>query len=220
MLHIKIEKLFHQALVLAENIDLQVNQADKIVVQGTTGCGKSSLLKTLNLFNFNFQGEIAFHNKIISDYQPCQLRGNIIYLMQEPYLPAGNVSDALMEPFNLKHKKHLDVSRHDILSLFEIFHLPQELLSKSVKQLSGGEKQRISIIQAFLLQPQILLLDEPTSALDKDTSRDIALWLLAQKQLTVIAISHDHIWQELFPHSWKFMNQTIIEERGDDYDSI
>jgi len=220
MLHIKIDKLYHQDLILAENIELQVNQADKIVVQGTTGCGKSSLLKTLNLFNLNYSGEIVFHNKNISDYQPCRLRSNIIYLMQEPYLSAGIVSDSILEPFKLKHKNHLTISQNDILALFDVFHLPQALLTKNVKQLSGGEKQRISIIQAFLMQPQILLLDEPSSALDKDTSRDIALWFMQQKQLTVIAISHDHIWQKIFPRFWIFKNQTVIEEQAGNYDSL
>ncbi len=174
MLDINIKRLYHNDQTLAENIALQVHDAEKIVVTGVTGCGKSSLLKTFNLFNFDYDGDISFQDKKLSDYQPCQLRSDVIYLMQEPFLSEGIVSEILPEPFSFKCKKHLTLDENDILRLFDFFHLPKALLKKQVKQLSGGEKQRISLIQAFLLKPRILLLDEPSSALDSDTSRDIA----------------------------------------------
>jgi ABC-type iron transport system FetAB ATPase subunit len=211
MLDINITKLFHSENVLAEEIFLQVPKSEKILVSGNTGCGKSSLLKTFNLFNFDYEGEIKFNNKLLTDYSPHQLRSDIIYLMQEPFLPEGSVADIIPMPFTYKSKRHLELQESEIFRLFDIFQLSHNLYKKQVKQLSGGEKQRICIIQALLLTPSLLLLDEPSSALDRETSGIIANWLLNQRELSIIAISHDHIWHDLFSRQWQFRNQKIID---------
>lgn len=213
MLDIKINKLFYQDKTLLKNVNLKTAPGDKIVISGPTGCGKSSLLKTINLFNFNYQGQISYRDKPLTSYNPCALRAQIIYLMQEPFLPDGKVKDVFSQALNFKCRKHLDIDQEMIKKLFSIFLLPEELLDKQVKQLSGGEKQRIALIQALILKPKILLLDEPSSALDRHTSAIIAQWLLKNNDITVLAVSHDHIWQDAFPINWKFDNNTISDQR-------
>lgn len=212
MLEINIDKLHYDGKILAHNISFQVQDNDKIIISGPTGCGKSSLLKTLNLFNLNLDGNITYNNTLLTDYQPCHLRSEIIYLMQEPYLPEGKVIESFNEPFTFHCSRKKEFSESSLRQLLPQVNLDNEILSKRVKQLSGGEKQRIALLQAILLQPQILLLDEPSSALDKDTSATVADWLLSLP-LTVIAVSHDHIWQNKFHRHWFFQNQTVLEEK-------
>jgi ABC-type iron transport system FetAB ATPase subunit len=211
MLKINLTKLFHQDKILLKDVDLSVAKSEKIVITGTTGCGKSSLLKTINLFNFNYEGSIYLDDKPLSEYQPCRLRSKAVYLMQEPFLPEGKVKDVFAIPLSFKCQKHNELRFDRIEEYFDIFQLPLYLLEKPVKQLSGGEKQRIALIQALMINPAILLLDEPSSALDNVTSQTIAGWLLKQTDLTVIAISHDHIWHNTFPRNWQFYNQKIID---------
>ena len=215
MLNIKIDRLYYQDKILVENIELNVQEAQKIAVIGTTGCGKSSLLKSLNLFNLNYKGNITFKGKNLTDYPPCEVRRIIIYLMQEPYLPDGKVKNIFDLPFEFKCRKHHQINEKRIKELFKTFKLPELIIDKPVKQLSGGEKQRVALIQALCLDPEILLLDEPSSALDRQTSVAIAEWLMNQESLTVIAVSHDHIWQNLFPRHWVFDNLRIIDKRSD-----
>lgn len=217
MLDLKITRLFYQEKELAQNIILQVLPGDKIIIMGPTGCGKTSLLKVMNLFNHNYQGEVFYHNKLIASYPPCELRREIIYLMQEPYLPEGKTEDVFSCTANFKCRKKTEFNDVALRELLNRFQLEEEILKKPVKQLSGGEKQRIALIQVLLLQPEILLLDEPSSALDGITSQLIAEWLLEQRDMTVIVVSHDHIWQRLFTRRWQFKQQQVLDIKGDEY---
>jgi ABC-type iron transport system FetAB ATPase subunit len=212
MIDIRIDKLYFEGITLAEGILQTIHTGDKIVISGATGCGKSSLLKTLNLFNQSYEGEIIYEGKLLLEYAPCSLRNEIIYLMQEPFLSEGKVKDILSEPFTYHIRKHLVYDEQKVRDLLPAFHLGLGLLEKPVKQLSGGEKQRLALVQALLLQPRVLLLDEPSSALDKDTSLDLARWFCEQRDLTILAISHDPIWQNIFPRHWHFSDQRLMEE--------
>jgi ABC-type lipoprotein export system ATPase subunit len=73
----------------------------------------------------------------------------------------------------------------------DLFGLGDDLLEKNVAKLSGGEKQRIALIVAMLLDRPILLLDEPTSALDLRTRKTLGRYLQSQTKLTVLAVAHD-----------------------------
>lgn len=212
MIDIKIEDLHYDGNVLVKGVDFFVNRGDKIVISGPTGCGKSSFLKTLNLFNQNYDGIILYRDEEIKEYSPCELRSEIIYLMQEPYLSDGIVDDILSEPFILHCRKEVEFRKEEAMKLLPELDFNQDVLQKQVKQLSGGEKQRLALLQAILLKPKVLLLDEPSSALDKKTSEKIARWILSLKDLTVIAVSHDHIWQNVFNRHWYFENGKVLEE--------
>lgn len=88
----------------------------------------------------------------------------------------------------------------------ERLFLPNEILNKDIAALSGGEKQRIAVICAFLLDRGIILLDEASSALDKTATLAILELLNSKKMLTVISVSHDENWQSF--------SDRIIELRG------
>jgi putative ABC transport system ATP-binding protein len=87
----------------------------------------------------------------------------------------------------IREKKALSEINH----LLNFFELPKEILNKNIEELSGGEKQRVAIINALLLQRKIFFLDEITSALDQKLKRKVLDFFLANSNFTVLYISHD-----------------------------
>ena len=215
ILSIHIERLFYGKRVLLNDLKLKVENGERILVTGITGSGKSSLLSTFNLMNRNYEGEILFEGKNIVEYQPEILRSKICMVLQEPYLEDANVQEVLDLPLHYSSLKHRRLSdrQERIRNLFTSFQLPYEYLKKHTSQLSGGEKQRIALIRVLQLQPDILLLDEITSALDQKTSGIISDCIFNNFAGTVIAISHDPLWQNQWQRNWALENGTIVDRR-------
>ncbi|MCB5278403.1 MAG: ATP-binding cassette domain-containing protein [Candidatus Cloacimonetes bacterium] len=215
MLKIMIKRLFYEDKDLLSNVDLAVQPAERILIVGQTGQGKSSLLNTLNLMNQNYDGKILFEGKDLREYAPYELRSQICMVMQEPFLGEGTVRDILQEPFHFSANKHNQNPKREqqTLELFENFKLSASYLDKNTELLSGGEKQRIALIRILLLKPKILLLDEISSALDQKTSGIISDCIFKNYPGAVIAISHDPLWQERWQRSWKLENGKIIDSK-------
>lgn len=216
LLRIRIERLFYDDLELVSDIDLKVSPGEKILITGSTGSGKSSLLNTLNLMNQNYEGEVLFQGKPVTEYVPQVLRSRIVMVMQEPWLGEGSVSEVLDEALAFcSNRKRLDQDQNNrVHELFKIFELPADYLDKKAEQLSGGEKQRVALIRAMLLQPQILLLDEVSSALDQSTSGIISDFIFGRCGSTVIAISHDPLWQSRWQRTWRIQDGKIHDNGG------
>ncbi len=216
LLRIRIKRLFYEDLELVSDIDLKVSSGEKILLTGSTGSGKSSLLNTLNLMNQNYEGEILFQGKPVTEYIPQVLRSQIVMVMQEPWLGEGSVSEVLDEALAFcTNKKRLDQDQNQrIHQLFKAFELPADYLQKKADQLSGGEKQRVALIRAMLLQPQVLLLDEVSSALDQTTSGIISDFIFESCGSTVIAISHDPLWQSRWQRRWRIQDGKIHDNGG------
>ena len=215
ILSINIKRLFYSKRVLLNDIKLKVKIGERILVTGITGSGKSSLLSTFNLMNRNWEGEILFEGQNITEFPPEILRSRICMVLQEPYLEDATVEEVLELPFHyssLKHKRLPD-RQEGIENLFSAFQLPSELFKKHTSQLSGGEKQRIALIRVLQLQPDILLLDEITSALDQKTSGIISDCIFNHFAGTVIAISHDPLWQNRWQRNWVLENGAIVDRR-------
>jgi putative ABC transport system ATP-binding protein len=123
------------------------------------------------------------------EYNPIELRKNIAYCFQTPYLFGKTVMDNIAFPYSIREMK-VDLKR--VEELFPLFNLNIEYLKKDVKNLSGGEKQRIALIRTLLFKPKILLLDEVTSALDVDNALIVehVIKLLNQNGTTIVWITH------------------------------
>ncbi len=216
LLQIDIKHLYYGEQTLARDIKLQVSTQERILIVGATGTGKSSLLNTLNLMNQSYEGQVLFEGKPLQDYHPYELRASISMVMQETFLGEGTVQEILDEPLKyaaLKHKDHAGRTQR-LHELLESFKLSPDYLGKKTNQLSGGEKQRIGLIRTLLLKPQILLLDEITSALDQKTSGIISDCVFGTYPGTVIAISHDPLWQERWSRIWTLEAGKLIDNKG------
>lgn len=154
---------FKNILDIAE---LNIEDHRVTCIVGKSGGGKTTLLKLLNNLISADEGTIFYKEKHIEEYNPIELRREVVMLPQNPVMFTGNIRDNFEKSLLFTEKPLADDDTYR--SLLEKVGLNHQLDSDT-KNLSGGEKQRIALARVLLLKPEILLLDEPSSALDDET---------------------------------------------------
>ncbi|TDT60952.1 ABC transporter ATP-binding protein [Fonticella tunisiensis] len=187
-----LEKVSYQRenKTILKNVNLTVNESDFIIVTGPSGSGKSTLLKLLNNLISPTKGRIVYRGKSMEEYNPVELRQNISLCFQTPYLFGRTVFENMVFPFNIRRK---NIDKSMIHSLLKNLDLKEEILHKDIKNLSGGEKQRVSLARTLLFKPDILLLDEITSALDEENTLKVEniITKLNNEGVTIIWVTHN-----------------------------
>ena len=187
------KKLWHFDL----NVSFQVDVGQVLVLWGPSGAGKTTILECLAGLCTPGSGEIKLNGRMLfSSHQrinlPSRHRG-IGYLFQNYALfPHMTVEDNVR--FGLQ-AQHLSFSKQkvvyqDVMDSFGVGHL----LKRYPSQLSGGEQQRVALIRALVVNPQLLLLDEPFSALDRETKLALRQQLISlhqQWKIPMILVTHD-----------------------------
>ncbi len=193
---------------ILQNISADIEQGDFISIVGPSGSGKSTFLKLCSHLISPTAGTILYKSKNIIDYNPIELRRNIVYCFQTPYLFGDTVIENIYFPYSIRNIKP-DQRRID--DLFSMFHMSEDYLHKDVTGLSGGEKQRIALIRSLLFLPEILLLDEITSALDADNASIVESIIdaLNETGTTVLWITHNP------EQSRKYANKLLTIEAGE-----
>lgn len=176
---------------LFSDLSFEVGQGQKVCLAGPSGCGKSSLLKSFAGLIRPPKGQILIDGKRLDEKSVWNLRRNISYVCQEPDLGQGVILEQLRQPFHYKANQHIPWSPQSLADYCSMFRLSETLLQKQTSELSGGEKQRLAIIIALLLQRPILLLDEPVSALDKESKQTLKKLLIEDTAKTILFVSHD-----------------------------
>ena len=174
-------------------LNLSVMENEKVLIQGKSGVGKTTLFKVLLGFEQVDRGVVTVNGHRIDKAHIKAVREHIFYLSQDIDLRNDKVCLLLDEIFTQNRKKLLDKKRlEDLMGVLELNH---SLLGQNVKNLSGGERQRIGLLICFLLDRPVWLLDEPTSALDDIMKKKIANLILNQDK-TIIIVSHDDVWKK------------------------
>lgn len=176
---------------ILSNVSFGVTSGDRIGVMGPSGSGKSSLFRLLNLLMSPTQGQIFYKDKNLQDYAPTELRRNIGYVLQKPYLFGTTVQENLIYPYQLLGQSP---NFEEITAYLAQVKLPQNTLDKKNISLSGGEQQRVALIRSLLIKPDILLLDEVTSALDEENTSLLEELIIQEQhrhQLTLLFITHN-----------------------------
>ena len=178
-------------------IDLQENES--IGVIGESGCGKTTLLRTLMGLYTPTGGEMYYQGDPTSEFSKSEwqnFRRNVQIIFQDPFNsldPKFKVRDTLKEPLQVHGLDNHEERMHDVLEEVQL-NPPEQYIDRFPKQLSGGEKQRVSIARALILEPEILLADEPVSMLDVSTQASILTLLsdlMEDRGLSMFYISHD-----------------------------
>ncbi|AKB43041.1 ABC transporter ATP-binding protein [Methanosarcina vacuolata] len=179
---------------ILSGFNLTVKRNQKILLRGKSGTGKTTLLKILLGFTKPSEGTIYFRNRVIDSKTCWEARKEIAYVVQDTDLGEGKVKSLLADIFSYRaNKEKLD---HEKLRVFmRELELEDNILEKDFQELSGGEKQRIGILIALLLNRNIYLLDEVTSALDAKLKKKIADYFLARENWTLLIVSHDREWE-------------------------
>lgn len=181
----------YQDKVVISNFNYSFDKNKKYALIGKSGSGKTTLLNILSLRLNDYVGELRINDMNVKDLDDHSLLKNIAYVSQNAYI----FSDTLR--FNLSLGDNIDdeimikiLKDLDLAALLENEGLDL-ILEENGKNLSGGQKQRIALARALIRNKPILLLDEVTSSLDKENASLIENMVLANKDLTIILISHN-----------------------------
>lgn len=182
-----------------DDVSISLHRNESIGVIGESGCGKTTLLRTLGGLYEPSAGEIRYKGRDMADFNRQDwktFRSDVQMIFQDPFNtldPKMTVRESLREPLKIHDFDDHEERIYDILERVEL-DPPDRYLDRLPKQLSGGEKQRVSIARALIVEPEILLADEPVSMLDVSTQASI-LNLLSdlreQYNLSLLYISHD-----------------------------
>ena len=173
------------------NINLAVNEGEKISIIGPSGSGKSTLLRLIAGLEKPQSGSISIKGEIVStkDLVIAPEKRNLGLVVQEKALfPHLTVSENIA--FGIKKKRDKNKIVLDLLTLFKIDHLSK----KYPHEISGGEQQRTALARSMAPSPELLMLDEPFSALDQNLKEDLYSELsqiFNERKQTILLVSHD-----------------------------
>ena len=189
-----VNKWFGEFQVL-KDIDLSVNQKEKIVICGPSGSGKSTLIRCINRLEEHQEGSIVVDGNEISDNTKNieEIRAEVGMVFQQfnlfPHLSIlDNCSLAPIWVKKLPKKQAEELAMQNLKRV----QIDDQAL-KFPGQLSGGQQQRAAIARALCMEPKIMLFDEPTSALDPEMIKEVldVMKELAKSGMTMIVVTHE-----------------------------
>lgn len=185
-----------------DGVSFDLAPGETVAVVGESGCGKSSLMKTILGLNTPTSGEVIFDGRNLSELRGNDLRAyrfEVGYVQQDPYgalPPFMDIQKILEEPLiisGIKDKAARLERIRRVMSEVKL-HPAEDFLPKFPHMLSGGQQQRVVIARAMLRNPKLIVADEPVSMLDASVRVEILKLmhaLQAEHNLSVIYITHD-----------------------------
>ncbi len=211
-----LKKAFGENSVLRD-INFSVNRGDVTCIIGSSGSGKSTMLRCINLLEEPSGGEIIYNGKNI---------------LETKNIPAYRAKvEMVFQSFNLF--ENMTVLKNCMVGLRKVLKLDRETARKEAmyylekvgmapyinakpRQLSGGQKQRVAIARALAMKPDVILFDEPTSALDPQMVGEVleVIKAIAKEGLTMIIVTHEMAFARDVSNHVVFMNGGVICEEG------
>lgn len=197
-----IDRSSGKSFRLLQDVSLEIAPGEAVALMGGSGSGKSTLARLLLRLLPCDAGKIYFRGTEITKLSGKELAGfrrSVQFISQRPesFLdPRKTLGYSLREALEVFS---LPYAEEQALAMLDLVKLNAKLLERYPHQVSGGEIQRICLVRALLLEPELLILDEPTSMLDISVQAQI-LHLLkdirTQKQIAYLFISHDRLISE------------------------
>jgi peptide/nickel transport system ATP-binding protein/oligopeptide transport system ATP-binding protein len=183
-----------------DGVDIVVHNGETVGIVGESGCGKTTLGRTIMKLIEPTDGQIIFDGRDITNLKRRQMRPvrrDVQIVFQDPYAslnPRMTVRDIVSEPLRIHGLYRGAEGRRRVEELLRTVGLSPEHANRFPHEFSGGQRQRIGVARALALNPRMLVLDEPVSALDVSIQAQVVN-LLAQLQnefgLTYLFIAHD-----------------------------
>lgn len=189
-----IKKSYKNSVVL-EDFNLKIDKGNLVVLIGSSGCGKTTLLKMINRLIDPTAGDIFVDGKNNKDVDPIELRRSIGYVIQQTGLfPHMTVKENIEIIPKLMGRSQEAIDKKTV-ELFNMVGLdPEKYSDRYPVELSGGQQQRVGVARAFATDAEIILMDEPFSALDPITRTELQEQLFnIQKEYkkTIVFVTHD-----------------------------
>ena len=157
-------------LKAVDGVSFNIRPGETLGLVGESGCGKTTVGRTLLRLYEPTGGEFRFDGELVTDRNIFRLRKKMQMVFQDPYSsldPRMTVEDIIGEPLDVHHLYTTKKDRHDkVMHLMELVGLNAEHATRYVHEFSGGQRQRIGIARALAVNPSFIVCDEPVSALD------------------------------------------------------
>lgn len=212
-------KKSYNGVEVLKDIDLTISKGEVLTIIGSSGSGKSTMLRCINLLEKPTGGDIKYHGESIlsAKFNQNKFRSKVGMVFQQFYLFENmtvleNCTIAQIKV--LKREKELAIK--EAKKYLELVGMINHA-NKKPSMLSGGQKQRVAIARALCMNPEVLLFDEPTSALDPEMVNDVlqVMTKLAESGMTMVVVTHEMQFARDVSTRVCFMNQGYIIEDTD-----
>ena len=214
---INLEKTFGKLKVL-KGINQKIEDGEVVVIIGPSGSGKSTFLRCLNLLEVPTAGQIFFDDKDITakDVDINKIRENMGMVFQNFNLFKNKtvLENIILAPMLVKKVGRAEATEKAKKLLDRVGLLDK--MDAYPAQLSGGQSQRIAIVRALAMDPEVLLFDEPTSALDPEMVGEVLSVMkdLADDGMTMIVVTHEMGFAREVGDRIIFMDEGTVVEEG------
>ena len=206
-----VRKQYPDGTLAIEDFSLVVPSQTTTVLVGSSGCGKTTLMRMINRMVDPTSGSVQIDGSDVSGVDPVKLRRSIGYVMQNSgLLPHRKVVDNIATVPLLTGASKAD-ARARALELMDTVGLDRAFADRYPSQLSGGQQQRVGVARGLAVDPNILLMDEPFGAVDPLVRNDLQDELIRlQRDLgkTVVFVTHD------IDEAFKLGDQVVILKKG------
>ena len=201
-----------------KNINLEVNQQEKIVICGPSGSGKSTLIRCINRLEEHQDGEIIVDGKEISentkDIEKIRAEVGMVFQQFNLFPHLSILDNCTLAPIWVKKMPKKQAEEIAMKNLERVQIADQA--KKFPGQLSGGQQQRSALARALCMEPKIMLFDEPTSALDPEMIKEVldSMVDLAKAGMTMIVVTHEMGFAKEVADNMIFMDEGSIVEKA------
>ena len=204
---------------ILKGIDLEIKKNEVISVIGSSGSGKSTMLRCINLLEEISEGDVLFHGQsvISGGIDVNQYRSKIVMVFQQFNLFNNmNVLENCVRPQTVVLNRSREEATQNALKYLSKVGMDAYVNARPA-QLSGGQKQRVAIARALSMNPEVILFDEPTSALDPEMVGEVldVMRELADEGLTMIVVTHEMAFARDVSNRVIFIDEGVICEEGD-----
>ncbi len=206
-----VRKTYPDGTTAVEDFNLVIPSRTTTVFVGSSGCGKTTLLRMINRMVDPTSGSVSIDGEDVASVDPVQLRRRIGYVMQNAgLLPHRRVVDNIATVPLLTGVSKAK-ARERALELMDTVGLDRAFANRYPSQLSGGQQQRVGVARGLAVDPNVLLMDEPFGAVDPLVRNDLQDELIRlQRELgkTVVFVTHD------IDEAFKLGDQVVILKKG------